>query len=42
VTLGAIDTGACVLAEAGLLDGHRLTLHWEAIDAFKESYPQLR
>lgn len=41
VTLSAIDTGACVLAEAGLLDGHRLTLHWEAIDAFKESYPQL-
>lgn len=41
VTLGAIDTGACVLAEAGLLDGHRLTLHWEAIDAFKEAYPQL-
>jgi AraC family carnitine catabolism transcriptional activator len=39
VTLGAIDTGACILAEAGLLDGHRLTLHWEAIDAFKESYP---
>jgi AraC family carnitine catabolism transcriptional activator len=41
VTLGAIDTGACVLAEAGLLDGHRLTLHWEAIDAFKEAYPHL-
>ena len=41
VTLGAIDTGACVLAEAGLLDGYRLTLHWEAIDAFKESYPKL-
>lgn len=41
VTLGAIDTGACILAEAGLLDGYRLTLHWEAIDAFKESYPQL-
>jgi AraC family carnitine catabolism transcriptional activator len=39
VTLGAIDTGSLVLAEAGLLDGHRLTLHWEAIDAFKESYP---
>ncbi|MBV7514719.1 AraC family transcriptional regulator with amidase-like domain [Pseudomonas sp. 478] len=41
VTLGAIDTGSFILAEAGLLDGHRLTLHWEAIDAFKESYPQL-
>ncbi|MBU3058713.1 GlxA family transcriptional regulator [Pseudomonas indica] len=41
VRLGGIDTGAFVLAEAGLLDGHRLTLHWEALDAFKESYPQL-
>ena len=41
VLLGGIDTGSFVLAEAGLLDGHRLTLHWEAIDAFKESYPHL-
>ncbi|MEB0040348.1 GlxA family transcriptional regulator [Pseudomonas sp. MH10] len=41
VSLGAIDTGSFVLAQAGLLDGHRLTLHWEALDAFKESYPQL-
>lgn len=42
VTLGAIDTGAFVLAEAGLLDGYRLTLHWEALDALKESYPKLQ
>ena len=41
VTLGAIDTGSFVLAQAGLLDGYRLTMHWEAIDAFKESYPAL-
>lgn len=41
VTLGGIDTGSVVLAEAGLLDGRRATLHWEAIDAFQESYPQL-
>jgi len=41
VTLGGIDTGAVVLAEAGLLDGHTVTLHWEALDAFKESYPRL-
>ncbi|MGN8278235.1 GlxA family transcriptional regulator [Pseudomonas sp. SMV71] len=41
VTLGGIDTGSVVLAEAGLLEGHRVTLHWEAIEAFKESYPQL-
>ncbi|MBD0704716.1 MULTISPECIES: GlxA family transcriptional regulator [unclassified Pseudomonas] len=40
-TLGGIDTGSVVLAEAGLLEGHRVTLHWEAIEAFKESYPQL-
>ena len=41
VTLGAIDTGSVVLAQAGLLDGYRLTLHWEALEAFKESYPAL-
>jgi AraC family carnitine catabolism transcriptional activator len=41
VTLGGIDTGSFVLAEAGLLAGHRLTLHWEALDAFRERYPAL-
>ena len=41
VTLGGIDTGSVVLAQAGLLDGYRLTLHWEALEAFKESYPRL-
>jgi AraC family carnitine catabolism transcriptional activator len=41
VTLGGIDTGSFILAEAGLLDGHRVTLHWEALGAFKESYPRL-
>lgn len=39
--LGGIDTGAQILAEAGLLDGHRVTLHWEALAAFKERYPRL-
>lgn len=42
VTLGGIDTGAFVLAQAGLLADHRVTLHWEALEAFKESYPQLQ
>lgn len=37
--LGGIDTGAFVLARAGLLDGHRVTLHWESIPAFRELYP---
>jgi AraC family carnitine catabolism transcriptional activator len=40
-TLGGIDTGSFVLAEAGLFDGQRLTLHWEAIEAFRERYPRL-
>ncbi|BBH48498.1 GlxA family transcriptional regulator [Pseudomonas sp. KU43P] len=40
--LGGIDTGAMLLAEAGLLDGYRATLHWEALDAFKERYPRLQ
>lgn len=42
VMLGGIDTGAMVLAEAGLLDGYRATLHWEALEAFKERYPGLQ
>lgn len=42
VILGGIDTGAMVLAEAGLLDGHRATLHWEALAAFKERFPRLQ
>ncbi|MBP6853763.1 MAG: GlxA family transcriptional regulator [Rhodoferax sp.] len=40
--LGALDTGAFVLAEAGLLDAEPVTLHWEAMAAFSERYPQLR
>jgi AraC family carnitine catabolism transcriptional activator len=40
--LGALDTGAFVLAEAGLLDGEPITLHWEAWSAFAERYPGIR
>ena len=39
VTLGAIDTGCFILAEAGLLEGATVTLHWEAVPAFKERFP---
>lgn len=39
--LGAVDTGAFALAEAGLLDGVRVTLHWEAIPLFRERFPNL-
>ena len=38
-TLVGLDTGAFILAEAGLLGGRRATVHYEHIDAFKELYP---
>ena len=40
-TLGALDTGAFILARAGLLDGHRVTAHWEVIEAFRERFPRI-
>lgn len=39
--LWAVDTGAFLLAEAGLLRGRRVTLHWESIAAFAELYPEV-
>ncbi len=39
--LGAISTGAYVLARAGLLDGYRCTIHWENLAGFQEAFPQL-
>jgi AraC family transcriptional regulator, carnitine catabolism transcriptional activator len=36
--LAAVDTGAFLLAAAGLLDGHRATCHWETLPAFRETY----
>lgn len=41
VTLGALDTGAHVLARAGLLDGMRVSIHWEAAPAFQEEFPHI-
>lgn len=37
--VGAIDTGAFVLAEAGILGHETITLHWEAADEFRLRYP---
>lgn len=34
----AVDTAAWLLAAAGLLDGHRATIHWQELDAFQESF----
>jgi transcriptional regulator GlxA family with amidase domain len=39
VAIGGISGGPYLLARAGLLDGHRCTVHWEHIPAFRESFP---
>ena len=41
VEIGAITTGAFILARAGLLDGYRCTTHWESLPALAEAYPAL-
>ncbi|KUR80196.1 GlxA family transcriptional regulator [Novosphingobium sp. FSW06-99] len=40
-TLGALDTGVYLLAEAGLIGDHAVTLHWEAVPAFREDWPDI-
>ncbi|MDX1422437.1 MAG: helix-turn-helix domain-containing protein [Kiloniellales bacterium] len=37
--VGAVDTGAFALAQAGLVGGGPAVLHWEAIPTFKERFP---
>jgi transcriptional regulator GlxA family with amidase domain len=42
VRLGGISGGPYLLAEAGLLEGRRFTIHWEHAAALGEAFPQLR
>ncbi len=39
--LGAICTASHILARAGLLGGHRCTIHWHSLDSFAEEFPDL-
>ena len=39
---GAICTGAFILGEAGLLDGRRVTTHWNYVDRLARRFPTAR
>lgn len=39
--IGGIDAGAWVLARAGLLNGFKATVHWEDLEDFAATHPQI-
>lgn len=41
VRIAGISGGPVVLARAGLLDGHRATIHWEHRNLFSETFPRV-
>lgn len=40
-SMAGLDTGSWLLAEAGLLDGHQATIHWEELTGFEERFPEV-
>lgn len=41
VALGGVSGGAAILARAGVVDGRRLTVHWDHADAMQSAWPAL-
>jgi len=41
LAVGALCTGAQVIAQAGLLEGRRCTIHWENRASFEEDFPEI-
>jgi transcriptional regulator GlxA family with amidase domain len=41
IIIGGVSGGAFLLARAGVLEGHRCTIHWEHEPAFVETFPGL-
>lgn len=39
--IGALCTGAHILAKANLLNGYRCTIHWENLASFSEHFPDI-
>jgi transcriptional regulator GlxA family with amidase domain len=42
IMIGSVCTGSVLLAHAGLLEGHRCTVHWEEIESLTENFPRLQ
>ena len=40
--MAGLDMGSWLLAAAGLLEGRKATIHWDEIDAFSETFPEVR
>lgn len=41
VTLGGVSGGPVILAKAGIMEGRRMTVHWEHAPALSELHPEL-
>ncbi len=39
--IGGLCTGAQIMAQAGILEGYKCTIHWENISSFQEEYPYI-
>ncbi|MEO3414296.1 GlxA family transcriptional regulator [Roseovarius sp. CAU 1744] len=39
---GSVCTGVFILAAAGLLDGKRVTTHWECVEELRKNYPRIK
>jgi AraC family transcriptional regulator, glycine betaine-responsive activator len=39
--LGGVSAGPAILAKAGLMDGRRMTVHWDHAEALSEIFPHL-
>ena len=39
--IAGFDTGSWLMAEAGLLDGRKATIHWDELEAFREKFTEV-